>query len=144
LLTYPSTIEPERLAGVVKKVVESHPGLSVHFVTDGDKIMQTLTDAATVTVPITRMSDEELATYKNEFVRPFNLQKAPLYRLEVVKTEESVHLLMDIHHLIFDGGSADLLIRQINDALEGKSIENETYSFLYLHSQFVLSCYRLF
>ncbi|MBQ1760914.1 MAG: amino acid adenylation domain-containing protein, partial [Prevotella sp.] len=44
--------------------------------------------------------------------------------------EENVHLLMDIHHLIFDGGSADLLIRQINDALEGKSIENETYSYL--------------
>ena len=76
------------------------------------------------------MTMEQLSSYKNEFVQPFNLQKAPLYRLEVVKTEENVHLLMDIHHLIFDGGSADLLIRQINDALEGKSIENETYSYL--------------
>ncbi|MBQ4174280.1 MAG: non-ribosomal peptide synthetase, partial [Prevotella sp.] len=73
---------------------------------------------------------EQLSSYKNEFVQPFNLQKAPLYRLEVVKTEENVHLLMDIHHLIFDGGSADLLIRQINEVLEGKSIENETYSYL--------------
>ncbi len=130
LLTYPSTIEPERLAGVVKKVVESHPGLSVHFVTDGDKIMQTLTDAATVTVPITRMSDEELATYKNEFVRPFNLQKAPLYRFEVVVTASGTHLLLDVHHLLFDGGSADLMIRQLNATLEGKDVEKETYSYL--------------
>lgn len=130
LLTYPSTIEPERLAGVVKKVVESHPGLSVHFVTEGDKIMQTLTDAATVTVPITRMSDEELATYKNEFVRPFNLQKAPLYRFEVVVTASGTHLLLDVHHLLFDGGSADLMIRQLNATLEGKDVEKETYSYL--------------
>ena len=130
LLTYPSTIEPERLAGVVKKVVESHPGLSMHFVNEGDKIMQTLTDAATVTVPITRMSDEELATYKNEFVRPFNLQKAPLYRFEVVVTASGTHLLLDVHHLLFDGGSADLMIRQLNATLEGKDVEKETYSYL--------------
>ncbi|MBQ2169182.1 MAG: AMP-binding protein, partial [Prevotella sp.] len=114
----------------VKRVVESHPELAVHFSTQGETIVQTLADSVPVEVPISEMTMEQLSSYKNEFVQPFNLQKAPLYRLEVVKTEENVHLLMDIHHLIFDGGSADLLIRQINDALEGKSIENETYSYL--------------
>jgi len=81
-------------------------------------------------VPITEMSDEQLATYKNEFVRPFNLQKPPLYRFEVVKTPTTVHLLIDIHHLVFDGGSADIFIRQINAALEGTSPEEETYTYM--------------
>ncbi|MBR3496971.1 MAG: amino acid adenylation domain-containing protein [Prevotella sp.] len=76
------------------------------------------------------MKKEELDEYKNEFVRPFNLQKAPLYRFEIVKTDDTVHLLMDIHHLVFDGGSADLLIRQIGTALEGKPVEKETYTYL--------------
>ena len=130
LLSYPAGIEAGKLADTVKQVVEAHPELSIHFTTEGDTIVQTLADSLPVEVPITEMSDEALTSYKNEFVRPFNLQKAPLYRFEVVKTESGVHLLMDVHHLVFDGGSADLLIRQIGSALEGTSVEKETYTYL--------------
>ena len=130
LLSYPSDIEAERLAAVVKQVVESHPEMHVHFTTEGDQIVQTTEGAVAVEVPITGMTEQQLALYKNDFVRPFNLQKAPLYRLEVVSTEIGTYLLLDVHHLIFDGGSADLLIHQINDALEGLPIERESYTYL--------------
>lgn len=111
-------------------MVEAHPELNVHFTTKGDTIVQTLADSVPVEVPVTEMSDEALTSYKNEFVRPFNLQKAPLYRFEVVKTESGVHLLTDVHHLIFDGGSADLFIRQINSVLDGSAVEKESYTYL--------------
>ena len=130
LLSYPVGIEAGKLAETVKQVVEAHPELSIHFTTEGDAIVQTLVDSLPVEVPIAEMSDEALAAYKNEFVRPFNLNKAPLYRFEVVKTESGVHLLLDVHHLVFDGGSADLLIRQIGSALEGSAVEKETYTYL--------------
>jgi len=130
LLSYPAGIEAGKLADIVKQVVEAHPELSIHFTTEGDAIVQTLADSLPVEVPVTEMSDEALAAYKNEFVRPFNLQKAPLYRFEVVKTGSGAHLLMDVHHLVFDGGSADLLIRQIGAALEGSAVEKETYTYL--------------
>ena len=129
LLSYPAGIEAEKLADVVKQVVEAHPELSVHFTTQGDVIIQTLEDSVAVEVPVTEMSDEALTAYKQEYVRPFNIQRAPLYRFEVVKTESGVHLLMDVHHLVFDGGSADLLIRQINSVLNGSPIEKETYTY---------------
>ena len=130
LLTYPEGTEADRLADAVKLVIEAHPELGVHFTTEGDTIVQTLEDAVPVEVKVIEMGDEELTKYKNEFVQPFNLQKAPLYRAEVVKTPASVYMLLDVHHLVFDGGSADLLIRQINAALEGKAIEKETYNYL--------------
>ena len=130
LLTYPTKTDAGKLAEVVKSVADIHPELSVHFTTEGDAIVQTTEGSVAVEVPITEMGDEQLATYKNEFVRPFNLQKAPLCRFEVVKTPSAVHLLLDVHHLIFDGGSADLLIRQICSALEGKALEKETYTYL--------------
>ena len=130
LLTYPAGTDASRLADAVKRVIEAHPELGVHFVTEGDSIMQTLEDSAPVQVNVTEMTDQELASYKNEFVRPFNLQKAPLYRAEVVKTNGGIHLLLDVHHLVFDGGSADLLIRQINAALEGHEIEPESYTYM--------------
>ena len=130
LLSYPEGTDAQGLANTVKRVIEAHPELNVHFTTEGDTIMQTTEESVPVEVNITEMSDEELAKYKNEFVRPFNLQKAPLYRFEVVKTPGGVSLLMDVHHLLFDGGSADLLIRQLNATLEGKEIEKESYNYL--------------
>ena len=130
LLSYPAGVTAEALAKVVKEVVEAHPELSVHFATEGDTIIQTLADRVPVEVPVSEMTDAQLATHKTEFVRPFNLNKAPLYRFEVVKTESGVHLLMDTHHLVFDGGSADLFIRQISAALEGQAIEKENYTYL--------------
>ena len=130
LLTYPADTNADKLAECVKKVVGQHPELSVHFTTQGDTIVQTTEDSVPVEVPFSVMKKEELDSYKNEFVRPFNLQKAPLYRFEIVKTDNNVHLLMDIHHLVFDGGSADLLIRQLNAALEGKATDDESYTYL--------------
>ena len=130
LLSYPSDTDAGKLADAVKYVAGIHSELSVHFTTEGDTIVQTTDDSVAVEVPVVMMSDEQLATYKNEFVRPFNLQKAPLCRFEVVKTPSAVNLLFDVHHLIFDGGSADLLIRQINAMLEGQTPEKETCSYL--------------
>ena len=130
LLTYPAGVDAAELAQAVKRVFETHPVLNVHFTTQGDTIVQTTEGAVPVEVPITRMTDEELNAYKNEFVQPFNLQKPPLYRCQVVETPQGVHLLLDVHHLLFDGGSADLLIRQISAALEGGAVENESYNYM--------------
>ena len=129
VLTYPDGVEAEELAGAVKLVVESHPEMSVYFTTEGDTVVQTLADSVPVDVPVTAMSDEALAAYKREFVRPFDIQRAPLYRFEVVRTESGVHLLMDVHHLVFDGGSADLFIRQTGLVLDGSPVERESYTY---------------
>ena len=130
MLSYPTGTDAQQLAGVMKSVIEAHPEMSVHFTTQGDTIIQTLDDSVPVEVPINEMTDEQLNEYKKEFVRPFNLQKAPLYRCEVIKTPAGIHLLLDVHHLVFDGGSADLLIRQINSAMEGHDVEKESYTYM--------------
>ena len=130
LLTYPEGIDAQALAGALKRVVEAHPELNVHFTTKDNEIVQTLEGSVPIEIPVTEMTDDELANYKNEFVQPFNLQKAPLYRFEIVKTESGVHLLMDVHHLVFDGGSADLFIRQLCSVLDGSNVEKENYTYL--------------
>ncbi len=129
LLTFPDGTDIQELADAVVKVAECHPELGVHFATENDLIVQTRANSVPVEVLTSHMSDEELSDYKSEFVRPFNLQKAPLYRFEVVQTPSAVHLLIDVHHLVFDGGSADLFIRQICSALEGKIVEKEDYDY---------------
>ena len=136
LLSYPDGIDANQLADSVKTVAETHPELFVCFDTEGDVIVQTTKDREPLEIAITEMTDEQLNTYKRDFVRPFNLKKSPLCRFEVVKTESGVNLLMDTHHLVFDGGSADLFIRQIGEYIEKQSVTSETYTYFdFVHDQ---------
>ena len=136
LLTYPNGTKADLLSDAVRRVIALHPEMSVSFTTRENEIVQAIAESPSVEVAVKTMDEEQLATYKQEFVKPFNIQKAPLYRFEVVEAPSGVHLLMDVHHLVFDGGSADLFIRQISDVLEQKPVSAETYTYLdFVHDQ---------
>ena len=131
LLTFPATTDASQLSAAVAAVAASHPELSVSFSTQGDTIVQSVAEDLAIDVPIRQMTDSELTELKTEFVQPFNLQKAPLCRFLVAVTPSAVHLLFDVHHLAFDGGSADLFIRQVLDQMETPgTIQPEAYTYL--------------
>ena|GEM_PF-336311 len=49
------------------------------------------------------------------FVRPFDLTKAPLMRVEVARLNETQSvLLFDVHHMIADGTSVELITHDVN------------------------------
>jgi fengycin family lipopeptide synthetase D len=51
----------------------------------------------------------------SEFIRPFDLSRAPLLRAEVIKTGAGNHsLLVDMHHIVTDGLSVDVLKKDFN------------------------------
>ncbi|MDQ1352213.1 MAG: hypothetical protein QG657_2519, partial [Acidobacteriota bacterium] len=51
----------------------------------------------------------------NHFIRHFDLSKAPLLRVGFVKLEEEKHIfLVDMHHIISDGMSTQVLIRNFS------------------------------
>ena len=130
MLSLPAGVEASRVAEAVKQLVGSHPEMRVYFTTEGDQVVQTIDESVTPEVTMSEMTEAQLAEYKNEFVQPFNLGRAPLYRFETVKTDSGLHLLMDVHHLVFDGGSMDLFIHQLCSLLDGDAIEKESYTYL--------------
>lgn len=57
------------------------------------------------------------------FVKPFDVEKAPLLRVTLAKvTEERHFLLLDMHHLIADGVSMSVLIQELTDLYRGKEL----------------------
>ena len=117
------------LAEAVKTLVKAHPQMTVHFGNGDDGIVQTPDLEQVVEIPVKQMSVEELAHYKQDFVKPFDLSKGPLYRFEIVTTEEQTCLLMDVHHLVFDGGSIDIFLQQLCSLLDGRAIEEEDQGY---------------
>lgn len=57
------------------------------------------------------------------FVRPFDLSQAPLLRVGLVKTgEERYLLIMDMHHIIIDGVSMNLFIKEFIALYKGEQL----------------------
>ena len=126
---FPQGTDPQALTDALKKLVKCHPQMTVHFGSGDAGIVQTVDLEQAVEIPQTKMSEAELEQHKHDFVRPFDLSTGPLYRFEIVTTEKQVCLLMDVHHLVFDGGSADIFLQQLCDVLDGRAIEDEDQSY---------------
>jgi amino acid adenylation domain-containing protein len=75
------------------------------------------------TEPVQRIHTEnynfQITTYKQisklveNFIRPFDLSHSPLLRVGLIRKENQTHILMiDMHHIITDGVSMDLFVRE--------------------------------
>ena len=125
----PEGTDATRLAEAVRKLVGKHPEMTIHFENGEEGIVQKVDVEQAVEIPVCRMSETELETHKHDFVKPFNLGTGPLYRFEIVTTEKRTYLLMDVHHLIFDGASVDIFLGQLCSTLGGEAIEDEGMSY---------------
>ena len=129
LIRFPKDTDTTLLAQAVETVIKAHPQMRAHFGSAGTEIIQIVDFEQPIEVVQSQRSEAEMEQYKREFVKPYNLRQGPLYRMEIVTTEQWVYLLHDVHHLVFDGGSFDLFMNQLCDLMDGKEIEAEAYSY---------------
>ena len=126
---FPKDVDIPLLTKAVKTLVKTHPMLQAHFGSAGADIIQIVDLEQPIEIAQSQCKEEDILHYKWEFVKPFNLRQGPLYRMEIVTTEQWVYLMMDIHHLVVDGGSFDVLLSQLFDLLNGQEIESETFTY---------------
>ena len=129
-LILPSGVTADELVTAVKATVENHQSFKLVFSNASGEPQQMLKADMPVEVPVKEMTAEEQALYERDFLRPFNLSEGPLFRFEVVKTPEALNLYIDIHHLITDGGSIDIILKEITARLNGEVVEKEGYTYL--------------
>ena len=126
---FPKEVDTTLLTQALETLVKTHPQLQAHFGSSGSDIIQIIDFEQYIEIPHIQHSESEMEQYKREFVKPFNLRQGPLYRMEIVTTEQWVYLMLDFHHLVMDGGSLDLLLTQLFDLLNGHEIEPESFTY---------------
>ena len=65
------------LIEAVRTLVKAHPQMAVHFGNGQEGISQAVDLEQVVEIPVKQMGDEELAQYKQDFVKPFDLSTGP-------------------------------------------------------------------
>ncbi|MEX3625882.1 condensation domain-containing protein, partial [Viridibacillus arvi] len=121
-----------------KKIIERHETLRTSFETKEDSIIQRIHKVEDLSFRVEEIvvdGEDEIDRRIGEFVEAFDLTKAPLLRVGIIKLEEERNILLfDMHHIISDGISMSILTNEFVQAYEGKkdfealSIQYKDYS----------------
>ncbi|MGG2066129.1 non-ribosomal peptide synthetase [Bacillus sp. S14(2024)] len=63
------------------------------------------------------------------FIRPFNLSSSKLFRVKVLHMNECDYLLLDFHHIIFDGGSMRPFFNELSQLYKGETLKKQTIQY---------------
>lgn len=123
-MTLEGDFDIRRFENTFKNMIKRHESFRTSFVMIDGEVMQQIENEIDFQVAYSDIGKESAEEKIKSFIRPFQLEKAPLLRAEVVKVNEREHLLMfDMHHIISDGVSTDIFIQELGALYEGKSLE---------------------
>lgn len=115
-------IEPRLLKWIFSEIVRRHESLRTTFVSREDGPVQVIASPKPLDLPIldlSHMPEKERESQARDLAlaearRPFNLKRGPLLRLLLVRLAERNHLLLlTMHHIVADGWSMGILVREI-------------------------------
>ncbi|UHA75790.1 amino acid adenylation domain-containing protein [Paenibacillus sp. 481] len=135
-------LDRERLELTLQKLVERHESLRTSFELIDGKPMQHIhetidfvseyEDFTSDDLPHggAAVMDAQIRTAVTRFVRPFDLSQAPLMRAGLIKLGEERHVLMvDLHHIVSDGLSQDILINDFMTLYAGRELAELTLQY---------------
>lgn len=116
-------IDLPRLENAFSKLIHRHEALRTAFdVLDGYPV-QRVHDRVDFKIGVTDGNAEELDSIIDGFIQPFDLSRAPLIKVHVVRLEkEKSALLFDMHHIISDGASINIMLKELNGLYHGDAL----------------------
>jgi len=143
VLTVKEMLDKDRLEATFQTLVKRHEAFRTSFEmvyrkASGEEIIQKIHKEAEIKIEYREIKDSDrLEKRIREFVRPFDLGTAPLMRVELIKTcsgndrqeEAEYMLLIDMHHIISDRMSIDILTREFAALYEGKTLADNKVQY---------------
>ena len=115
-----STIEK-----IFSKLIERHESFRTCFKIKNDEPVQIISEKVDFKIEEFSGNKENIQSLKNEFIRPFDLSKAPLLRVALVHIQDGDNILMiDLHHIISDGVSQNILEQEFKQLYAGNDLQS--------------------
>ena len=128
LFTLDNSIDMERLAGAIERVVAAHPYINVRIAEVDGEPRQILEHVEKYQQKVLKMTEAEWQeTLPRLLAEPLELIGGRLFKFDLVETEKAKYFLRTAHHIVFDGTAYKVLFNDIAMAYEGKEIVSESY-----------------
>jgi len=130
VLILDGNLDKDRLEDTFLNLIDHHELLRTTFDIVDNVIVQKVNESVGFEIEYTKTIEEKIEESIRDFVRPFDLRKAPLLRIGLIKTEDTRHyLLFDMHHIISDGVSISILTKDFITLYNGNELEEQRIQY---------------
>ncbi len=118
-----------KLKNAFKELIKRHESLRTGFEIVKGEVVQKIFDSVEFTVSFYK-SNENITKLFRDFIKPFDLSKPKLLRVQIIeRTDEKYILFLDIHHIIVDGTSFSILISELLALYAGRQLDPVTIQY---------------
>lgn len=122
-LTVRGRIDEAGLIDALEKIVQRHEAFRTSFHLIDGELYQTIAPSIDFQVKRLELSHDSFEQHVKAFSKPFDCSKAPLIRAEFIRVDaDHAEILIEMHHIISDGYSVDILANELIDAYDGRSV----------------------
>ncbi|NKQ19010.1 type I polyketide synthase [Brevibacillus laterosporus] len=116
-------LDGKRLEQAFMKLIQRHEVFRTSIQMIDDEPKQCIHDKVDFELTYIEAEETEAPQLVRDFIRAFDLDVAPFLRIGLVKLHETKHILIvDIHHIITDGVSFDIFVRDLMKLYSGEEL----------------------
>lgn len=109
-------LDVEKIKKVISEIINNQSSLRTQFKIVNSELVQEILPNVEISIPVKYDSFDNTNKIVNSFPKPFDLETAPLFRMEIyILDNEKTLILIDTHHIIMDGASLNIFIKQFCD-----------------------------
>ncbi len=113
-------LDKEKIQNCFATLVKRHEAFRTRFQMVRDEIVQVIEENVDFQVEFATCTNENLNEEITAHIKPFDLARAPLLRVAILSISENEHVMIfDMHHIISDQSSMEILIREIGMIYQG-------------------------
>ncbi|SEK03277.1 amino acid adenylation domain-containing protein, partial [Bacillus thuringiensis] len=127
LMKVDGVLDVSKLENVLNQLLERHEILRTIFEVKDNLLYQRVLDKVTITIEQVHHEDYSLDNvydYMKQWIRSFDLENGPLLRATYLHAKDAQYVLFDIHHMIADGFSIELLLKEWSSLYNGKQLNS--------------------
>ncbi|MCP5047582.1 MAG: amino acid adenylation domain-containing protein, partial [bacterium] len=149
VLTLENNIPAKKLEEIFNRLLKRHESLRTSFQKTGEQVVQRVHDDVEFAIRYYDLAANRANKRQWEgrgescvrpgpestvesFVRPFDLSHAPLLRAGIIQTGDKDSgdiFMLDMHHIISDGASMDIFIKEFKDLHEGNPLPDVKFQY---------------
>lgn len=113
-----------------KKLIERHSSLRTYFEIINGEVYQKIANTVSFNIDEKIEKNKTKNDVLKDFIKPFDLSKAPLFRACFVTLKDEFLLLFDMHHIISDGLSLSVLTTELCKLYNGENLAENKIQYI--------------
>ncbi|MFS0553782.1 amino acid adenylation domain-containing protein [Brevibacillus sp. 179-C9.3 HS] len=123
-------LDVKQLEHAISCLVNRHESLRSSFHTINGEPVQRIHQECKLPITYMESTEEQLNQVMMDFMQPFDLERAPLCRVGLVKLSEQHHVMMfDLHHIISDGVSSQIILNDFAHFYQNNSLPEQLIQY---------------